>query len=65
MFAILIAHVNSSCNFFLYGATNKQFRVAYCRLLGIYKCFPSLRQKVEGGSTVTTMTAVSIVKAEG
>ena len=35
LFAILLAHTNSSLNFILYGLTNRHFKQGYIALLGL------------------------------
>ena len=40
LYVLLLAHVNSSVNWIVYGATNKYFRRAYFRILGLSRSLP-------------------------
>ena len=45
LYALLIAHLNSSLNNIVYGICNESFRHAYFRLLGLDRCIPSVVSK--------------------
>ncbi|XP_074650554.1 melatonin-related receptor-like [Tubulanus polymorphus] len=59
MFAILIAHVNSSLNCILYGITNKQFRKGYYKVLGLEKCMNEREKKKAAKAATQSITVTT------
>lgn len=57
IFSILIAHTNSSLNSVLYGISNKHFRYAYFRLLGLRRFIPDDRANQKEASVKTITVA--------
>ena len=52
LYAILIAHTNSSLNCIIYGISNSHFRESFYRLLRLHLCFPISYEKVNLGSSI-------------
>ncbi|KAI3390092.1 hypothetical protein SNEBB_010995 [Seison nebaliae] len=49
--SIQLAHAGVILNFFIYGLANRNFRIAYCRILGLGKYFPEINLETTMAST--------------